>query len=82
MEYTLITILFSFGAFGILMFWLGNKQGTNEGRRQILEENIKRDSIRLIQTAENLLILNLYDSNTQADIIRTIREPEQLQIVN
>jgi hypothetical protein len=80
MEYTLITILFSFGAFGILMFWLGNKQGTNEGRRQILEENIKRDNLRLVQTAENLMILNLYDTNSQADIIKTVREPKQLLV--
>ena len=82
MEYTPILIsIIVFGAFGFLMFWLGNKQGISEGRRQVLEENIKREEAKILQNAENLMILNLYDSNTQIDIIKGVREEKQkLQI--
>ena len=84
MEYTPILIsIIVFGAFGFLMFWLGNKQGISEGRRQVLEEDIKREDIKILQTSENLKILNLYESATQADIIKNIREEKpKLQIAN
>lgn len=84
MEYTPILIsIIVFGAFGFLMFWLGNKQGISEGRRQVLEEDIKREDIKILQTSENLKILNLYESTTQADIIKDVREVNpQLQIAN
>lgn len=45
-----------------LMFWYGQKIGVTEGRRQILEEDMKRNDIKMKYTSENLMILNLYDS--------------------
>ncbi len=30
-----------------LMFWYGQKTGVNEGRRQILEEDIKRIDLKI-----------------------------------
>ena len=47
MQYKIIVITILIGGLGILMFWLGKKQGVNEGRQQILEENIKRESLKV-----------------------------------
>jgi hypothetical protein len=45
-----------------LMFWFGQKTGVTEGRRQVLEEDMKRTDQKIKYTNENLMILNLYDT--------------------
>jgi hypothetical protein len=61
-----ITILgfFLVGLLGcsFLMFWFGQRIGVSEGRRQILEEDMKRTDLKMKYTSENLMILNIYDS--------------------
>jgi hypothetical protein len=79
-DYAIIMIaIILLGASSYFMFWLGNKQGISEGRRQVLEEDIKREQLKIIQTAENLMILNLYDSNTQIDVIKGVQDKQLLR---
>jgi len=66
----ILTMLVMFCLYLIVMFsWSkGYAKGVEEGRRQILEENIIRETMKIKNTGENLLIMSLYENSGQARV--------------